>query len=105
MLDCRVGIVFQMSGDPICAAPELGLHFFIGLFEKPVDRGDHADDLLLSNLHAATDAIIKRVIGLGRRNNQVLSTQKQTGVLRSSNAFPAGERDKIKTHFRVIPKI
>ena len=62
------GQAFQTGRDPFGAAPKFLLHPFIRLAEQPVDRGDHADDLLLGYLHAAPDPVERVVVGRRRRN-------------------------------------
>ena len=58
----------------LCAAAELFFHAFVGLGEKPVDGGHHADNLFLGYFHATSDAFV-RIVVCGGRGDQIFFPQ------------------------------
>ena len=100
------GDVFDDGGDDVGAAGDLGFDASGGLgVEQPVDGGDHADDLLLGDLHAAAYALTGAVVGGGEVDEVFSGAEKEASVLGASDAFAAGEGDEVEAHAGVLPEV
>src|SRR5580704_549531 len=64
----------------------VALHGLFRVRENPIDGGNHPDDLLLGDLHAATDTVSRIVVLIGEIG-QVLFAKQQPGVLRTAYPF------------------
>ncbi len=94
-----------MRGNPLGAPAKLRFHARVGLGQKPVHRRNHADDLFLRDLQAASDGIGKRVVVLRGCIDEILFPQEQACVLRASYAFASGESNEVEPHLRIVPQI
>ena len=95
----------QLPGNPLRPLAVLGFHGGIVLAQKPIHRGNQADDFFLRHFHSATDGIRVRGIILFGGLDQIFSAQEQASTLRATQTFAARECHQIESHLRVIPQI
>src|SRR5215471_2719222 len=72
----------------------VALHRLLGMRKNPVDRRNHADNLLLCHLHAAADPVPRIIIRVGQVC-QDLSSEQKTCVLWTAYPLSPGESDKV----------
>src|SRR5690606_14547397 len=69
-------------------------------------QGDeHSKNLLLVDFHHPANGIANWWCVLFRCLNVLLSTQQQSGALRSPQSLPSGEADKVESHLRELPEV
>ena len=90
--------------DPVGALLVVALHGLLGVRQNPVDRGDHAADLFLRDLHAAPNTV-GRVVVPRSKPGQFLAAQQQACVLRPAHTLAARERDQVEAHAGVLPQV
>ena len=70
---------------------EIGVEVAAG---EDIDRREHADDLLLADLHHAAERVMRGAVH-ERRPDEVLPAEQQTGALRAAQRLAAAVGDQI----------
>ena len=92
------------TGDEVDPLLVVALHRLLGVRENPVDRRNHAHNLLFRNLHAAADSVSWIIVRVGQVRKR-LPAQQQPSILWTTDSLAPGKRHQVEAHAGVVPKI